>query len=985
MEKQERYYDILKLNKLFGISSIAFLVLLIWTFADDYDRDWKDYQKEFRKIQTETISGFYEDEKASLDVQEDYQEALNVLKQSERELAEKEGDYKVLQKQLQEIEALHYKTEQNLSFVKAEMDAAKYQYEEALGKGHGDVELTKRVLNELDVEVHQIKLELEEVDRQLGEQKKVNQQFTKNIDEEKKTVTELSRNLNLHIRKLKKIDPAFMNIGNKAADFVRDLPVLDFLNPYYKVEQIVIKDITDDIIFMQVPKVDRCVTCHLGIDLEEFEDAPQPFKTHPNLDLYLSSGSAHPINDYGCTGCHGGRGRGTDFVTSAHTPSSEHQEEEWIEKYAWQEMEFWSTPMYSLNYTEAGCVKCHVSEVRIKEADKLNKGLALIEKAGCFGCHLIDRLDGREEVGPDLTHLASKTTKEWAYLWIKDPKSFRHNTWMPRFFNLLNNSSEKDVKRTEQEIHSIVNYLFEQSTPYEMTSLPRKGSIERGEDLFNNVGCRGCHIVQEEPDEVETTLKTLRQQHGPNLTGLKTKTTTQWVYNWIKNPNSYHDDSRMPNLRLSDMEAADISAYLTSMKNEEFIQQNIPEVNEHEIDNIAMQFLLKMNSDRDAKMKLRNLNLEGKLLYTGEKLIRQYGCFGCHNIPGYEKDKPIGTELTEEGSKPIEKLDFGFIPIEQTRQAWFTHKLLHPRSFDKDKVRSTYDKLRMPNFDFTEDEVEAIVTALLGFTKESSIQKELTPQTVFVEKGQWLVNEFNCQGCHIIENEGGDIADIIGLPEFSPPNLNTEGIKVHPDWLLEFFKDPITIRPNLRVRMPSFNFSEEDWNSIIQYFQYRDEQFIPYESPHTFDKKSIAFKAGEKLQEMGECNKCHFYGTQFPTQTAETWAPNLAMSKYRLRSDWIVEWLRDPQAIMPGTKMPKPFIPTTEDIDIPEAESLFGKEIVALNGDEEAMLEGLTEYTLSIKGKSDISNQVKDFFDKNGYDFMIPKEEEEEYDKWEDW
>ena len=183
MEKQERYYDILKLNKLFGISSIAFLVLLIWTFADDYDRDWKDYQKEFRKIQTETISGFYEDEKASLDVQEDYQEALNVLKQSERELAEKEGDYKVLQKQLQEIEALHYKTEQNLSFVKAEMDAAKYQYEEALGKGHGDVELTKRVLNELDVEVHQIKLELEEVDRQLGEQKKVNQQFTKNIDE----------------------------------------------------------------------------------------------------------------------------------------------------------------------------------------------------------------------------------------------------------------------------------------------------------------------------------------------------------------------------------------------------------------------------------------------------------------------------------------------------------------------------------------------------------------------------------------------------------------------------------------------------------------------------------------------------------------------------------------------------------------------------------------------------------------------------------
>ena len=65
--------------------------------------------------------------------------------------------------------------------------------------------------------------------------------------------------------------------------------------------------------------------------------------------------------------------------------------------------------------------------------------------------------------------------------------------------------------------------------------------------------------------------------------------------------------------------------------------------------------------------------------------------------------------------------------------------------------------------------------------------------------------------------------DIIGLPEYSPPNLNTQGLKTQPDWLFSFFNHPIIIRPNLQVRMPSFTMlSDEDWNSIIRAFQYME-------------------------------------------------------------------------------------------------------------------------------------------------------------------
>ena len=125
----------------------------------------------------------------------------------------------------------------------------------------------------------------------------------------------------------------------------------------------------------------------------------------------------------------------------------------------------------------------------------------------------------------------------------------------------------------------------------------------------------------------------------------------------------------------------------------------------------------------------------------------------------------------------------------------------------------------MDIFYFTATEIEAITTALLGFNSNKYsdamlIENLVEDKNIF--KGYSLIHQYNCQGCHIIEDFGGQIADAIGSPEYSPPNLNTQGSKTQPDWLFKFFKNPITIRPNLQVRMPSFTMLDDsDWNSII--------------------------------------------------------------------------------------------------------------------------------------------------------------------------
>ena len=66
-KNDERYWDINLLNKWFAISSIVFLITMVWTFIDDNDDEFKDYQREFRKLQIEKAEEKLVQEKSSIE------------------------------------------------------------------------------------------------------------------------------------------------------------------------------------------------------------------------------------------------------------------------------------------------------------------------------------------------------------------------------------------------------------------------------------------------------------------------------------------------------------------------------------------------------------------------------------------------------------------------------------------------------------------------------------------------------------------------------------------------------------------------------------------------------------------------------------------------------------------------------------------------------------------------------------------------------
>jgi mono/diheme cytochrome c family protein len=194
------------------------------------------------------------------------------------------------------------------------------------------------------------------------------------------------------------------------------------------------------------------------------------------------------------------------------------------------------------------------------------------------------------------------------------------------------------------------------------------------------------------------------------------------------------------------------------------------------------------------------------------------------------------------------------------------------------------------------------------------------------------VQEYNCTGCHTIEGQGGDVRALYeDNPTLAPPILQGQGQKVQPEWLFAFLKQPVAIRPWLAIRMPTFHFSDEEARTLVEYFQALDEIRNPFQyfAAERVPPEHLRQAQLMMSDEYFACFSCHQQGDKKPEGPPEGWAPDLAMAKDRLNPEWVEEWIRDPQALMPGTKMPSYYPGGPDDV---------------FDGDEAKQIEALRDY-----------------------------------------
>src|SRR5258707_11392832 len=549
-------------------------------------------------------------------------------------------------------------------------------------------------------------------------------------------------------------------------------------------------------------------------------------------------------------------------------------------------------------------------------------------------------LQDMKKVGPNLKDLRLKLNRNWVPVWLKKPSTFRAATKMP------------DFGLNDEQIESISAYVW-QAALSDPLPKHKPGNAAHGKELFETRGCLGCHSIGE-GDQVQGGT------FAANLTRVGEKDSYDYLVRWVHNarertrpycpyekkdigpddykkkglpyvfdldhskcPNDGHElqvqnMTVMPSLRLSPQDAEDVASYLVTLKKQE------------------------PSSYPDA-----SFIDDPKLKEEGKKWIRHFGCAGCHEISGLEDEGRIGTELTTEGSKPIERLDVALLtepaqrggsepitdpddlarlPEGPAKQPWydhkgfFEHKLAEPNIWDKGKIKPEEEKLRMPNLHLDKEQVRALTTFLMG-SQESALpvtyQYKPLDYRRDIQEGWWIVRKYNCMGCHQLipaqKTSLMTLARYQDAQEQLPPKLLTEGARVDPQWLLHFLANPSLsesdtnrngIRPYLQVRMPTFSFSENELGKLVRFFAALSRQPFPYipEPATTLTAKETDMARGLFSSTAAPCLKCHATGDA--THDRNATAPNFLLARERLKPDWVERWIIDPQAISPGTAMP---------------------------------------------------------------------------------
>jgi mono/diheme cytochrome c family protein len=927
-------YNVDFLNVVFAASSLFLFLSVVWMVWDDFDREWKNTQRRFAQLEYQVTQAQREQAVRGVDRNKIAQlEAQR--KTAEQNIAANRKKVDELQQQLKDADNKLFRATLDYNYMKATYDQDRYDFEttrEADPKSSSTAKKQKlaedeaKQLADLNLAMEKATADKAAVQAQLGQYTGQAATAEKQIDDLRTEQTRLGKRLDVLAPSVTK-------------DYFRNAPLLDFMAPTIKVQQIILPNVVDDVNFIRVPKMDRCQTCHLAIDKKGYEKYPQPFTTHPDLETYLGGSSSHPIDKVGCTVCHEGMGQSVSFRDAAHMPSSEKQKEEWEKKYHWEEPHLWDYPMLPLAMTQASCEKCHKQQVFVPKADKLTIAYSTYERAGCYACHKTRGFENTRKPGPILTKIDSKLKADWVKNWIRNPRAVKPTTWMPRFFYNSNNSSPEDAVRNEAEISGIVAYLFANSEKHEFAVKgPGRGDAKNGEKIVKEIGCQGCHVVGEGSREAAGPRRTF----GQPLENLGNKTTYEWIYNWVRDPKHYNPGTYMPNLRLTDAQVADVATYLVGLTGPGGDGAKA-QADQKASDDVLLDYMKAVLPFEDAKAQLAKMNADEKQVELGRRAISRYGCFSCHDIKGFEKAQSIGTDLSEEGSKLVTRLDFAFITdIPHTSKlGWFRTKLHDPRIFDKGRVLSPLDKLRMPNFDLTDEENSRLVTALMSFQRDIQPPAAFparSARTDFLYEGRTLVHRRNCVGCHIIEGDGGDFLKLVADPSLGPPMLTPEGARVQHDWLYSFLRGPITIRPWLAVRMPTFGLDDPNINGVINYFGGISNKMTPFETHEMVRTASEESGGGKALFELLKCQQCHVLGQIPKDQPTSNLAPDLRMSSERLQPDWILAWLRKPSDILPGTRMPA-FWP-----DYPK--SFYPQ----MNGDAETQIRAIRDHLLTFRG-----------------------------------
>jgi mono/diheme cytochrome c family protein len=391
-------------------------------------------------------------------------------------------------------------------------------------------------------------------------------------------------------------------------------------------------------------------------------------------------------------------------------------------------------------------------------------------------------------------------------------------------------------------------------------ALPGTPRLNEGRHMLSSMGCVHCHAVAQpdgnllQPDD-----------NPPPLRHIAEKTSREWIYAWIKNPQAYAASATMPNFQLNDTDAADISAFLIAQSTA------LP----------AVQV-----STKPATLAGADAGPEAATLYGASF------CSSCHaiqNAAGNLVGGDFGPELTRVGSK--------------VNPDWLQRWLNNPTEYHTDT--------RMPHYRLDQKQNALLTGFLLGKKDPDFLANVKLPASDAdsIARGKKLVIESGCAACHQING--------VNPPQNFAPDLTRVGSRAlaqvvfapgmkHnlPDYITAKIRDPRTFGPGLK--MPKFTLADAQIDALTTALLAQTDRAatLPRDLIIPGPRISSYHPGGDvgRLMDDLRCLSCHAINGN-----GGDMAPELTREGSSVQRAWLEEFLMNPNTLRPALirRMPR--------------------------------------------------------------------------------
>lgn len=549
---------------------------------------------------------------------------------------------------------------------------------------------------------------------------------------------------------------------------------------------------------VDIQQVDRCTTCHMGVNSSNYTDAsiPPDFRSHPRRGLLLK---AHPVEKFGCTACHQGQGRATNDL--AH--SAWHLHEKWgKERWHYDGDHYWEDPLLPVGKLEKIIVDKHndsfgvklgkskAATLKLKHGSyknetelfselqsKLQKVLAANKKLASSWRATVRKIDNRVQLG--IEPLKKKPGKD-----LVRPKSVKFDFDKIGLAGLLGFNSGAFVSKTA----TMFTASRPMALPVRSASVAADGLLVNTSKDYKFLPPNGAAGLQLPDDQRNRFIQAL-----PEIESSCLRCHSQDANLVPRRSHDAHVKSKLAFQKAEAEKKKNPTAYAKAHGN------TMPRVSE------APQAMDSLAPTLD----------------QGRNLFRRLHCNGCHILDGFKQNRDHAPALDSIGAKVTPEWLVAWL---RNPRGW-RHKTSMPNLWPAPLEPASKEPYKAGSPEHSKwkearaEETIAIAAYLVerstnptaamkaqpgGMTPTQKIAGYGNVDGATAEQGKVLFESYGCQGCHA--NTDGK-----GLPEAwrkrerdVAPTLTNLALKTNADWLTYWIEDPSrywhkTSMPNLRV------------------------------------------------------------------------------------------------------------------------------------------------------------------------------------------